>query len=397
MMAMWGTYYAFGIFFKPVLTEFGWTRAMISGAFSLSSFLAGLVAIVTGRLNDRFGPRLVIATCGFFLGLGYLLMSQISAIWQLYLFYGVIIGIGMSGSLVPLLSTVARWFVRRRAMMTGIVTWGLGIGSVIMPLLARWLISNYGWSNSYIIVGSIALVLIVLAAQFLRRDPGQMELSPYGENEVKAESLNLEASGFSLQEAIHTWQFWILCILQFFFIFCVNTVMVHIAPHAMELGIPMTTSANILAATGGLGIVGMVVMGAFADRAGNKQAMIISFILMSVALFWVVVAKEVWMLYLFAVIFGFGFGGMSALFSPMTAELFGLRSHGVILGIGFFCSMTGGAIGPLQAGYVFDIIGSYNPAFLVCAAFAATGVILTIWLRPIGSGGGQNDSVGQIC
>ena len=96
-VTMWGTLYSFGVFFKPLLTEFGWTRAETSGAYSLFIVLHGLVYIVTGRLNDRLGPRIVMIACGFFLGLGYLLLSQISTIWHLYLVYGVIIAIGMSG------------------------------------------------------------------------------------------------------------------------------------------------------------------------------------------------------------------------------------------------------------------------------------------------------------
>jgi len=101
--------YSFGVFFKPLLAEFGWTRAVISGVYSLSFLLSGVVGIVMGRLNDRFGPRILVTASGFFLGLGYLLISQTSAIWHLYLFYGVVIGIGMSSCIVPLVSTVARW------------------------------------------------------------------------------------------------------------------------------------------------------------------------------------------------------------------------------------------------------------------------------------------------
>ena len=145
MVLMFGIFDTFGVFFKPLLTDFGWTRAVTSGAFSLYWIIQGLLAIVVGRVNDRFGPRVVITFCGFIFGLGYLLMSQVSALWQLYLFYGVMIGTGMSGAFVPLTSTVARWFVKRRSMMTGIVVAGIGIGGLIAPPVANWLISIYDW------------------------------------------------------------------------------------------------------------------------------------------------------------------------------------------------------------------------------------------------------------
>ena len=191
MLIMWGAYYSFGIFFEPLLAQFGWTKAMTSGAFSLSFFLTGILGVLAGKLTDRFGPRVVMTVCGFFLGLGYLMMSQIGAIWQLYLFYGVVIAIGMSGAWVPLISTVPRWFVKRRGMMTGIVTSGTGIGTIIFSLVASRLISDHGWRLSYVIVGSGVLVLLMLAAQFLRRDPHQIGQLPYGRSEVNGEDLNL--------------------------------------------------------------------------------------------------------------------------------------------------------------------------------------------------------------
>ena len=106
MAIMWGVYYAFGVFFKPVLNEFGWTKAMTSGAFSLASMMNGLLTVAAGRLTDKFGPRMVMTVCGLFLGLGFMLMSQISNVFHLYLFYGIFVGTGMSGSFIPLTSTV---------------------------------------------------------------------------------------------------------------------------------------------------------------------------------------------------------------------------------------------------------------------------------------------------
>ena len=207
--AMLSTNNTFGVFFKPVLTEFGWTRAMTSGAFSLSMIIYGLFGIVMGGLTDRFGPRIVVSLCGFLLGVGYFLMSQIGALWQLYLFYGVIIVTGMGGAFVPLLSTVARWFVKRRSMMTGIVSSGEGIGTLVVVPVVSWLISILDWRMSYILQGGMVLVIIVLFAQLLRRDPTHVGQRPYGESIVEESGLKLGTGAFSLRQAIHTRQFWL--------------------------------------------------------------------------------------------------------------------------------------------------------------------------------------------
>ena len=381
ILMMWGTFYTFGVFLKPLSADLGWTRAVTSGAFSLYMVLHGLLAIGAGRLNDRFGPRLVIGGCGFFLGLGYLLMSQVSTIWHLYLFYGVIIAIGMSGSFVPFLSTVARWFVKRRGTMTGIVVAGIGVGIMIMSPLASWLTTTYGWRISYVVVAIIALVTITVAAQFLRREPAQMGLSAYGEDEVKAATLDVEARGFSLQAASRTKQFWLFCAMYFCLLFCINPALLHIVPHATDLEISATVAASFLTVIGGVSIAGKVIMGNAADRIGLRPAFIISFALMALSYSWLMVAKEVWMFYLFAVIFGLAYGGLSPLVSPMVAELFGLRSHGTIFGVALFVASIGGAIGSTFAGYIFDIRSSYDLAFLICATISIIAIILTLLLR----------------
>ena len=134
---------------------------------------------------------------------------------------------------------------------------------------------------------------------------------------------------------------------------------------------------------GGVNAAGRIMIGYGSDRIGIKPSLLISFILMGTALLWVMVAKEVWMLYLFAIIFGFGQGGLATLTSTVTAELFGLRSLGTIVGMVMFSFTLGGAIGPLLAGNIFDISGSYNLAFLICTIISATGIILSSILKPI--------------
>ena len=247
MLVGYGLYTIFGVFFDPLINEFGWTRAATSGAFSLSMILSGVLGVVMGGLNDRFGPRIVLTVCACFLGTGFLLMSQVGSVWQLYLFYGVIIGIGVSGIWVPLLSSVARWFVKRRSLMTGIVIAGSGIGGLVEPPLVGRLISNYDWRMSYVILGVVILVVVVTASQFMRRDPSRMGHLPYGEDKREEPSLELGAKGFSLREAVPTQQFWLVLSIFFCFGFALFAYMVHIIPHAINLGIDPISATNILA------------------------------------------------------------------------------------------------------------------------------------------------------
>ena len=382
MMLAWGTLYSFGVFFKPLLNEFGWNRTITSTAFSLSMLLYGIISILMGRLNDRYGPKIVISICGLFLGLGYLMMSQVSAVWQLYLFYGLI-GVGISGSFVPMVSTVARWFKRRRGMMTGIGISGAGIGTIVVPPIAGLLIVNYGWRTSYMITGVVTFMIMVGIAQFLHRNPGTTRL-PQSDSKVGEVDINkLEACRIDFRQAIQTIQFWLLCSLLFCFGFTLQVIMVHIVPHATDLGILDTTAASILATIGGMSILGRIIMGGVSDKIGNKAALNICFILLLGALAWLLFSNRLWMLYVFAVVFGLGYGGFAPLTSLIVAQLFGLSSHGTILGGAEILYTIGAAIGPAIAGRIFDITGDYQVAFLTSAFLIVLALILVTFLRPL--------------
>ena len=383
MMVVVGIYNAVGVFFTPLLTEFGWSRAMTSGAVSLSMIIFGLLGIVMGRLTDRFGPRVVLSLCGFLFGLGLVLMSRISAVWQLYLVYGIMIGTGRSGTWVPLLSTVARWFSERRSLMTGIVLTGVVGGGLIIPPVATQLILAYGWRASYLILGSIVLIIIILLAQFLKRDPAQIGQVPYSRNKAEKQGLKLETEAFSFREAVYTRQFWLVFSVAICMGFGVFATLVHIVPHAIDLGISATSAANILVSLSGASIVGRVVLGGAGDRIGNRQVLIIGFVLMSAALFWLAAAKEVGGIYLIAAIFGFGMGGCAVAQSPLVAGFFGLSSHGLIYGVISLGFSIGASIGSFIAGYIFDVTGSYQLAFLISAAIGILGLVLAVALRPI--------------
>jgi MFS family permease len=383
-IVMWGARLSFGVFFSPVLEEFGWTRAATSGGFSLTWVFTGLLSIAVGRLNDKFGPRLIMTIAGFVVGLGYLFMSQLSSIWQLYLFYGLI-SIGMSAVLVPTLSTVARWFVKMRAFMTGVVLAGTGIALMVIVPAANQAILNYGWRTAYIIVGIVVIVIVVIAAQFLRRDPYQLGKLPYGYDGTSTSASGVGTPGLFFREALRTHQVWLISLVYFCTYFIYNIFLVHTVIYATGEGFSSVQAVAIMAFLGGAGIAGRMLMGIFADRIGNKQAMVLGAGLMMITLFWLLTAKDLWMLFLFGAVFGFGHGGMATMESPIVAHIFGMRSHGVILGLVFFSDTVGGAISPFLAGYIFDVTRSYHLAFFLCAILGVVNLIAILLIRPLRS------------
>lgn len=383
-----GAMFTYGIFFKEFQVEFGWSRATISGASSLAFLIMGALAILAGRLNDVIGPRLIIVASGISLGIGYLLMSFLQTPWQLYLLYGLLVGIGFSTHDVITLSTVARWFVKRRGMMSGIVKVGTGFGQLLLPLIATALIAEYGWRNSYLIIGAVVLVILVVVAQVLHRDPQGVGLRPDGDSNEPcgSETVSKELS-VTLQRAAGTRQFWTICLVEFAIFFCLFTVIVHIVPHTMDMGLSRVTAAGVLSTIGGVSMLGRFVMGTANDKIGGKRSLIICFVMLLSSIICLLVATEASMLFLFAVIYGFAHGAFFTVVSPMVAELFGTGSHGVLFGIILFCGTIGGAAGPLLAGHTFDVTGSYLFAFIVLALLTLVGLIMITLLQPLRSPG----------
>ena len=165
MTIAWGTNRTFGVFLKPMLTEFGWSRASISGAFTAAMFMMGFASLLAGRVTDRFGPRIVVIGCGLSLGTGYLLCSQIHTAWQFYIFYGLMTGAGMAVT-APLMSLVARWFVKRRALISSITIAGPAFGNMVMPLIFSLIIHTIGWRNSFVIMAGLVLAGTFAAVRF---------------------------------------------------------------------------------------------------------------------------------------------------------------------------------------------------------------------------------------
>lgn len=372
LLLAWGFQYSYGVFFTELCDDLNWTRTMVSGAYSLFFLWHSITYLASGRLNDRHGPRLTLAISIIALSIGYALMSIINVPWQLYAFYGIIIGTGAGFAFVPVTSTVSRWFVERRGMALGITVAGIGIGTLILAPFAQFLIFKFDWRMAYLIVAGLIFVIGFPISRLMRLHPSEKGLLPYGMKEIEGENRQRDGSlgntvDFSFKQAINTKAFRLLCVMYMFLVFSVQMIMVHLKAHATDVGITPMVAATTIGIIGGGSILGRITMGSVSDKVGRKVSFFIAFFLMAVMMLWLLKARQVWQFYLFSAIFGFGYGSNVPLFPAITADWFGTKAHGIIFGAVSVAGGVGGAIGPSLAGYIFDAMGRYDIALVIGA------------------------------
>lgn len=372
----YGAEASFGVFFKPMAGEFGWGRAETSGPFAIYIVVSGFLTIISGKLSDRFGPRRLVSIGGIILGLGYLLMSRINALWQLYLFYTLLAAVGISTIYVPLVTLIARWFTKRRALACGIGTCGLPFGIVVIPPVASRIIESYQWRIPLMALGGVLIVAIALLGQLLKNAPEGVGL--VFSREQAGEDRHELQKGISLNQAIKSRRFWMIGAAFLLYGYFYEVAIVHIVPYATDLGMAAVAAATILTVIGVTGTIGRLTLGFIGEKRGNVNTALISCILMGLSFLILIFSHQTETLFAFALIFGY-LTAIGLLLVPILADYFGLKSLGVISGAVFCLSNIGAAIGPPAAGGIFDITGGYQLAFISCT-IAGLVAGLIIWL-----------------
>ena len=368
-----GLLFSFGVFFNVLEEEFGWSRTLLSSAVALAALVMGLLAVFAGRLCDRFGPAPVLVGAGLLFGTGFALISLVGEPWHLFVLFGLFIGVGMSTHDVATLSTIARWFMRRRGMMTGIAKVGTATGQMVLPPVAAALIGGFGWRTAALALGTAAMVLLLVAAASMRRPPPDRGAAP---------AAAPAGGGGSFAEIRRSRVFWTLCAAQFLFFPTLMTVPLHIAVHGMDLGMTRGVAATLLTVIGGASIAGRLTVGTFADRIGGRNAYVVCLVPLVTSLLILMVVDTRAALFAVVALYGFGHGGLFTVVSPTVAEYFGTRTHGAIYGGIYLFGTIGGAAGPIMAGRVFDVTGSYEYAFSALALMGAGALLLMASLPP---------------
>ena len=371
--------WAFGVFFKPMEKEFGWSRALISSGYTGFLIGYGISSMAAGRLADRYSPRPILFLSACLAGLGVSMCSLVQSINQLR-FFLLVAGLGAGGTFSVPISLVQRWFYKkpRAGLALGIVVAGIGVGGLVFTPLVNYLILNYGWRNTYLIVGILFFCTIGLSSIVVKRSPAETTISSAGKenipNPFKSQSLTtaqiLLSPSFIGITFIH-------CSLSFAF----HSVSVHLVPYATDIGVSPTISAVALGLLGGFSVPGRIISGFIADRVGWKKVFIISQFGLALFILWLSIMKTVWMLYFFVLFYGIFHGSRVSAHVGILGEFFGMGSLGEIIGITMAIGMLTGALAPYLAGFIFDISGSYFIDFMIVMMLLLGGGIIAIIIK----------------
>jgi MFS family permease len=349
---------AYGVFL-PVLAEtFGWSRGALSTALSINLLLGGVAGFAIGALADRHGPRVMLVGTVVLAGAGFALVASVGALWQLYLFVGVLGGIGMSSFYLLAATTVSHWFDERRGLALALVLVGFNLGYISAGPLAAWLITRFGWRAAYAVLGGSCGVMTMLAALTVRlprpgEGPARQAVGPAG----------VRAPDVTLRQALADPRQWCLNVSWFLLGGLALMISVHVVPFARDQGISLAAASLALTAYGVGAVTGRVTAGIVSERLGTLATIRIAYVMQLVALVAVWWAPSRDTLLLALALFGAGFAASDTMVTKVIPEVFGLRAIGAIMGVLTLGWRSGAALGPATAGFLYDATGSYAVPF----------------------------------
>ncbi|GAB4336409.1 MAG: MFS transporter [Candidatus Abyssubacteria bacterium] len=395
-MLGFGTWlYCFGVFFLPMMEEFGWTRAQTAFAYSFRGIQGGLAAPIVGWAVDKYGPRRVVFLGGVISGFGFIMMCTIDSLIGFYLIYGVLLSVGMSAMLyTPANTAIANWFVRMRSRALSLMAVGAGIGGFVCAPAAAVLIESHGWRTSFIIMGVAIWVVVLPLSLLLRRRPEDYGLRIDGDPPEQELSENVTLSSadkntplppstdWTLREAIKSRTYWILVLAFFLAAMTHATVIVHCDPAFQDVGISPEKAAFSIGFATLFSIIGRLTFGWLGDFFDKRRLFMLTYSIEALGVLVLTQAAVPGSLYLFAALFGIGFGGTIPLNPAIRGQYFGRASFGKIQGSMAPMLMMGGLIGPPLAGKLRDLSGSYGLSFLLIGLLQFCAAITIFFARP---------------
>ncbi|MFD2212542.1 OFA family MFS transporter [Metabacillus endolithicus] len=366
-----GAVYAWSLFNQPLMDKFGWAKEDIVVTFSITIAVFALTTIFAGRLQDRIGPKWVATIGGILLGVGLILSSQATTLFQLYFFYGVVGGIGIGMTYVCPLSACVKWFPDKRGFISGVAVAGFGLGGLIYKPVIGYLIDTFGVSTSFFYLGILYFVLVVAGAQLLKNPPNDDTTS-------SSTTTSEKTNDFSPVQMLKTYQFYLLWTM--FLFGSVSGLLV--ISFAVDIGVELVKldveqAANAVMVIALFNAAGRILLGKISDRIGRKNTLVIIYALTALIMFYMSTGLMNYPIYLIAVSFiGFGFGGFLALFPSVTADYYGTKNIGTNYGFMYQAYGLSAFAGP----FIIKAI-SFTQAFIFAGFICILAIIMAKFVK----------------
>ena len=387
------TFWSPTLYIGPLESEFGWSRAQVTGGYSVAFLMMGFSGPLVGRWVDARGSRLVLIAGGVLVGASFLLLARTSSLWQWYLFLSINTAFRQLILFLPIQSLVSRWFVRRRGFALGVLAAASAVGGLVIVPVLRLIIDTYGWETSFVVTGAaVALLFIPLGLFVVRDTPAEMHTYPDGEPPPALEpGATAPPEGVTLSTAIRAPIFWALTAALGVFFFSFFGFMVHLVPYYESVGVSRGSAATLVAIMAGFTIFARLAIGAFADRIDRVErlAMALCTLLMA-GMVTLLLDSTLAGISVFLVLFILGSGAGPVLQPLLVMRTFGTSHYGTILGTSIVVQTASMTLSPVIAGAIFDATGSYDRVLVM---FLVTfGVALSLfylasrlpqpWARP---------------
>jgi MFS family permease len=351
------------VFFKPVVDSLGFSRGDLSLYFTIASLSMMAGAPFVGKLMEKFDVRIIMGICTTVTAVSVVLFSQCRTLPQFYL-VAFFMGIGSAGShLIPVSAMVTNWFKEKQGLAMGIVFAASALGGAVASPLTDWMILQYGWQTSYIITGIfVGVITIPISILMMRNRPEDMGLHPYGKVLDQA-AADEGPAGLTVMGYLKQGSFWLLAISFFLIgVICLG-IQQHVVPYLIDLGYGSTFAAYILTLYMGVLVPGKIALGALCDKVGVRKSFILILIVMVATALCLFGAKAMWMVIVFAVLFGIANGVQTVVLPLMTSAYVGTVRFAVMYGVMNIFITLGSGIGMPLSGYIYDFSGSYFPAW----------------------------------
>lgn len=372
-----GTMMGFGVFINPMADDMGWSHSSLSFAYALSSLVTGVGVLVVGSFMHSHSVRFVFFLSTIVHCFGIYMTSTVTTIEGFYFWYGFVASAGRSAFFLSTTTLITRWFEKRRGLMMGIMMAGNGLGPFIFSPLVTWMIFMWDWQTAYVILSINMTIFLLISCFFIRNHPHEIGVLPYGAQptpvrvsatpaSVSTTSRPATRKGGSLWgEVLRMESFWTLSLINFFCCLCHSIPLVHIVSFAQNSGLSAFASAWVLAVMSISSIAGRIYWGIFADRHGARFALMLTLFLQGALILWLVNTQDPVVFFLYALLWGFGYGGVGTQYGVVSRELFGARLFGQGYAGQNSFAMVGMALGGYLGGYLYDLSGSYVTAWLI--------------------------------